>query len=289
MILLADSGSSKTDWLVVENNQLVSTIETPGINPFFQQSDEIEKKLKSAFDEETKNTITEIHYYGAGCIKNQTDQVVRLALNATFPNAGVIEVEDDMLGAARALLGKEAGIACILGTGANSCKYDGEKIIDKVPTLGFILGDEGSGAWLGKTFLNNYFKRAIPADLSEKIDIELKLEMPQVLAAVYRGEYPSRYLAGFSRFLNKNIGHTYVQKLIRSGFDAFLSKNIERYDGYHKLPVNFVGSIAFYYAEILKKVADEKGITVANILSKPIDGLLQYHTTKQNPKKETKI
>lgn len=281
MILLADSGSSKTDWLLIKENQLCGTIETTGINPFFQQSDEIEKKISIAFDEQTKIAVTEIYYYGAGCIKNQTDTTVRVALQQTFPNAKTIEVEDDMLGAARALLGKEPGIACILGTGANSCKYDGEKIVDKVPTLGFILGDEGSGAWLGKTFLNNYFKRAIPADLKEKIDLELKLEMPQVLAAVYRGEYPSRYLAGFSRFLNENIQHAYVKQLVRDGFDAFISKNIERYEGYRSIPVNFVGSIAFHYSDILKEIAQTKGISIAKILSKPIDGLLQFHINKQ--------
>ncbi len=279
MILIADSGTTKTDWLLVKDNQLIGDIETTGINPYFQDSDEITRKLSHSFREGTKDSVSNIYFYGAGCIKNETDRTVIHALKNIFPSAK-IEVEDDMLGAAHALLNKQEGIACIIGTGSNSCKYDGVKITEKVPSLGYILGDEGSGAYLGKIFLNNYFKRAIPNDLKSIIDNELKLEMPKVLAAVYREEYPSRYLAGFSKFMMKNIGHPYFKELIKSGFEDFLQKNVEQYKAYRDFPVNFVGSIAFHYKDILQEVAAERKIRIEKILHKPIDGLLEYHLSK---------
>ena len=279
MILIADSGSSKTDWLLIKDNQFTETLETPGINPFFQDSEEITKRLSTYFREGIKNSVRRIYFYGAGCIKNKTDHTVANALKTIFPSAK-IDVEDDMLGAARALLGNQEGIACIIGTGSNSCKYDGTKITDKVPSLGFILGDEGSGAYLGKIFLNDYFKRAIPHDLESIIDREFTLEMPNVLNAVYREEYPSRYLAGFSEFMMKNIEHPYFYELVKNGFEAFMIKNIERYENFRQIPVNFVGSIAFHYKNILQEVAEKRMISTGKILQKPIDGLLEFHLPK---------
>ena len=276
MIVIADSGSSKTDWLFLSDTE--TRIETKGINPFFQNTEEICKGLSTAFDSINNNSVKNVYFYGAGCIKDKTDTVVSDALSQIFPTAE-IQVEDDMLGAARSLLGKEKGIACILGTGANSCFYDGEKIADKVPTLGFILGDEGSGAHIGKLFLNDYFKRALPEDFKQKVDKDLALEWPEVLAAVYRGEYPSRYLASFSKFLGKNRKHVYAQSLIKRSFTEFFFRNIERYKNCKTLPVSFVGSIAFYYADLLKEVAFDRGITIEKIIEKPIEGLKQFHIT----------
>lgn len=276
MIVIADSGSSKTDWLFLNKPESIN-IQSPGINPFFQNTEEILEKQGKYFDKNITSKATEIHFYGAGCIKGKTSHTVEYALKEIFPHAK-IHVEDDMLGAARSVLGNNAGIACILGTGANSCLYNGTKIADKVPTLGFILGDEGSGAHIGKLFLNDYFKRAIPQDLKNRVDKELKLEMPEVLAAVYKGEYPSRYLAQFSKFLNVNINHPYTQNLIKKSFNDFFSRNIERYTDYRSLSVNFVGSIAFHYSEILKEVALERGITIGNIIEKPIQGLKKFHS-----------
>ncbi|QIA07883.1 hypothetical protein [Draconibacterium halophilum] len=216
-------------------------------------------------------------FYGAGCIKGKTDHVVSEPLQKLFPEATVF-VEDDILGAARALLGKSSGIACILGTGTNSCFYNGAEITDKVPTLGFILGDEGSGAYLGKLFINDYFKRAIPEDLKQKMENELHLKLADVLNAVYREEYPSRYLAKFSVFLSENKNHIYVQNLIKRSFTDFFFKNIERYNSFEKYTVNFVGSIAFHYSDLLKEVAFNREIRIGNIIDKPINGLKKYHT-----------
>uniref|UniRef100_UPI00321735B0 hypothetical protein n=1 Tax=uncultured Draconibacterium sp. TaxID=1573823 RepID=UPI00321735B0 len=276
MIVIADSGSSKTDWLFIHREHSTN-IQTPGINPFFKNTEEIIENQNHLIKDEVKSGARQVFFYGAGCIKGKTDQTVSDALKQLFPNAE-IQVEDDMLGAARALLGSTEGIACILGTGANSCYYDGTRILDKVPTLGFILGDEGSGAHIGKLFLNDYFKRAIPHDLKEVIDAELQLEMPEVLHSVYREEYPSRYLASFSTFLNKNRDNTYIQNLIKRSFSEFFVRNVERYNNFKNLKVNFVGSIAHHYSDLLKEVAAERGILIGKIISRPIEGLQLFHT-----------
>ncbi|WP_297086266.1 ATPase [uncultured Draconibacterium sp.] len=276
MIVIADSGSSKTDWLFIGKDKEIS-LESPGINPFFQNSEQVFTALSSALGHLPVSEVNAVYFYGAGCIKKKTDQVVHRALSLIFTNAH-LEIEDDMLGGARALLGKQPGIACILGTGANSCFYNGEIIEDKVPTLGFILGDEGSGAHLGKLFLNDYFKRALPQELKNRADSNLQLNMPEVLAAVYRGEYPSRYLAGFSKFLKQNIAHVYIRNLVKRGFSEFFFRNVERYENYKSVRVSFVGSIAFFYADILKEVAVEREIQIGKIVEKPIEGLKHFHS-----------
>lgn len=276
MIVIADSGSSKTDWLFISAEKEF-TISSPGINPFFQQTEEIFTTLSNTFNDNENKAVNEVYFYGAGCIKGKTDYVVSQALQKLFPRASVF-VEDDILGAARALLGKSSGIACILGTGTNSCLYNGTEIVDKVPTLGFILGDEGSGAYLGKLLMNDYFKRAIPDDLKQKMENELHLELADVLSAVYRKEYPSRYLAGFSTFLSKNRNHIYVQNLIKRSFTDFFFKNIERYNNHQNYTVNFAGSIAYHYADLLKEVAFNRKIKIGNIIDKPINGLKKFHS-----------
>ena len=276
MIVIADSGSSKTDWLFMSSEKEY-IISTHGINPFFQQTDEIFATLSSTFTNDQKKEVSEVYFYGAGCIKGKTDQVVSEALKRVFPKA-LIAVEDDILGASRALLGKSSGIACILGTGTNSCLYNGSEIVDKVPTLGFILGDEGSGAYLGKLLINDYFKRAVPETLKQKMESELHLELTDVLNSVYREEYPSRYLAKFSEFISKNRNQNYVQNLIKRSFTDFFFRNIERYDDYQNYTVNFVGSIAYYYSDLLKEVAFNRKIEIGNIIDKPINGLKKFHT-----------
>ena len=276
MIVIADSGSSKTDWLFLSSENEFS-INSSGINPFFQQTEEIYATLSTTFKTVEKAEVSKVFFYGAGCIKDKTDYIVADALKKLFTNA-LVFVEDDILGAARALLGKSSGIACILGTGTNSCLYNGSEIVDKVPTLGFILGDEGSGAYLGKLFINDYFKRAIPEDLKQKMESELHLELADVLNAVYRQEYPSRYLAKFSAFLGINRNHIYVQNLIKRSFTDFFYKNIERYNDYKNYSVNFVGSIAYHYSDLLKEVAFNRNIKIGNIIDKPIEGLKKYHS-----------
>ncbi len=277
MILIADSGSTKTDWLLIQSGQTIKNFETAGINPFFHDTEEIKQALNEQFSTLPHSGIEQVHFYGAGCIKGETDHTVSNALKTLLPNSAV-QIEDDMLGAARALLGKQNGIACILGTGANSCQFIEGKIVDKIPPLGYLLGDEGSGAYLGKTFLNDYFKRGIPKDLHEKIASELQLEWPKVLKAVYKEKSPNRYLASFSKFFYENKQHPYIKSLIKSGFEAFLSKNIERYNNVNEYPVCFVGSIASLYSDFLEEVFEDRGLQLGRILIKPIDGLKEFHS-----------
>ena len=275
MIVIADSGSSKTDWLFI--NDTDRHIQTPGINPFFQDTAKIYANQNNKFNRLQKEKASKVFFYGAGCIKGKTDWVLAEALQKIFYNADIF-VEDDMLGAARALLGNNEGIACILGTGANSCFYNGHEIVDKIPTLGFILGDEGSGAHIGKLFLNDYFKKAMPKKLKEMAEKEYGLEIAGVLDAVYRGEYPGRYLAKFTKFLHKHCRHSYTQNLIKGSFSEFFEKNIEAYKNYKSLEVNFVVSVAYHFIDLLKEVASERGIMIQKILEKPIDGLKEYHS-----------
>jgi N-acetylglucosamine kinase-like BadF-type ATPase len=276
MIAIADSGSSKTDWLFISGNE-TTAIETMGINPFYQETDQIISGIKSSIAENLCNKVKRVYFFGAGCIKGKTDKTVADALISVFSGAKV-QVEDDMTGAAKALLGSKQGIACILGTGANSCFYNGREITDKIPALGFILGDEGSGAHLGKIFLNDYFKRAIPVELMTRIDAELKLDMAEVLNSVYKQTYPSRYLAGFSKYIYQYKTHSYIQGLVKQSFTEFFINNIERYENHQKTTVNFVGSIAFYYKDILKEVAFDRNIKIEQIIKKPIDGLKLYYS-----------
>jgi len=276
MKLIADSGSSKTDWLLLTDNNEEQYIHTKGINPFFLNENEIIGLLQETFSLSITEQVTEIYFYGAGCIKNTTSKIVETALNSVFQNAKT-EVNDDMTGAARALFGKESGIACILGTGANSCLYNGTEIVDKVPALGFILGDEGSGAYLGKELLNSYFKRFFPSDLARKFEEEFQPELGQVLSSVYKEAYPSRYLAKFSFFISKNVAHPFIHNLLYNAFTAFFQKNIMKYEGYKSQQLAFCGSIAFYYEEVIKKVASSNGLKISSIISTPIQNLGKFH------------
>lgn len=276
MKLIADSGSSKAEWIVLNTDGTTDTVMTSGINPFFQQTNDIVEQIEPIFSDAQKKQVTEVYFYGAGVIKGQTDQTIIDALVVVFPNA-TYSVEDDMLGAARALLGNEHGIACILGTGANSCLYSGNKIMDKVPTLGFILGDEGSGAYLGKIFLNHYFKRAMPADLTELVDKELGLEWPKVLQSVYKEAYPSRFLATFSKFIAAHKTHPFLHQMLVDAFSTFLQKNVMRYRDFKKHEVGFVGSVAHYYVDELKEASVKLNVKVGKVLQRPIDGLMDFH------------
>lgn len=275
MILIADSGSTKTDWKLVSNSSEMN-FQTPGINPVFQDKTEIVSTQQPFFTTIPSQSIQRVYFYGAGCLPGLPTQTVHEALNLLFPQA-IIEVADDMLGAARALLHNSAGIACILGTGANSCLYNGRQITDKIPALGFILGDEGSGAYLGKELLNQYFKRALPDDLNQAITKELKPNLQQVIQSVYRKEYPNRYLAQYAKFIGIHQNHPHIQELLKKSFATFFEKNVQRYPNYENLPVALTGSIAFHFSEILKEVAKECHIQIKKILANPIQELAAYH------------
>jgi len=279
MILIADSGSTKTDWCVVEEGQIVQRILTKGTNPFFQTEEEISKEIEEALLPEIRNyKIDAVYFYGAGCAFPEKIETVRLAISKHINSA--VEVGSDLLAAARALCGNEPGIACILGTGSNSCYYDGKEIVNNVSPLGFILGDEGSGAVLGRILVGDCLKNQLSPELKEKFLNQFQLTPAIILENVYKKPFPNRFLAHLVPFLAQNIDNPQIQCLVLESFKSFFIKNVMQYD-YKKNKVHFVGSVAHYFEEILLQAAAEFHIQVGTIIKSPMQGLIAYHSNKQ--------
>ena len=277
MILIADSGSTKTDWCVVEHGQLVRQVFTKGTNPFFQTEEEISNEIASALIPQlTSNEFEAVHFYGAGCAFPDKINTVRRAIAAHLRVSGEIEVSTDMLAAARGLCGHQPGIACIMGTGSNSCYYNGKEIVNNVSPLGFILGDEGSGAVLGKLLVGDILKNQMPEGMKEKFLSQFNLTAPEIIDRVYRKPFPNRFLASLSPFLAQNIEVPAIHNLVLCSFRKFLKRNVMQYD-YQHAPVHFIGSVAFHYKEVLAEAAKELGIQLGTIIKSPMEGLIKYH------------
>jgi N-acetylglucosamine kinase-like BadF-type ATPase len=276
MILLADSGSTKTGWCLSDENGTREFYTTNGINPFFRTTEDIVEELKQKLVPKIKGEITAVYFYGAGIVNEEKASVIKNALLTLFPGA-LLEVESDLLAAARATLGNKKGIACILGTGSNSCLYDGTEITAHVPPLGFILGDEGSGAYLGCKLVGDYLKGIMPEKLSAKFNEKYPLHYTDFLNSVYKEEKPNRFLAGFVPFLKENIENDYCDQLVRNAFGEFIDRNVAQYDGYKQHSVCFVGSVAFYFQEQLLKVLVKKNSTPGTVIKEPLLNLLYYH------------
>ena len=278
MILIADSGSTKTDWCVVENGVLVQQIFTKGTNPFFQSEEEISNEIATALLPELKtDEFDAVYFYGAGCGFPDKIEIVHRAISKQLKVKGCVEVATDMLAAARGLCGREAGIACIMGTGSNSCYYDGENIVANVSPLGFILGDEGSGACLGKLMVGDLLKNQMNPELKEKFLKQFNLTPADIIDRVYRKPFPNRFLASLSPFLAQNINEPCVHELVLNSFKAFFKRNIMQYENYQNLKVNLIGSVAFYYKEVLAEAAEAMGIQLGTIIQSPMEGLIKYH------------
>lgn len=280
MILIADSGSTKTDWLFAEDASKVERRQTPGINPVHMSEDEVVAVI-SALD--CPQSPHAVYFYGAGCIDPFKTKVVN-ALGCLFPDADV-SVESDLLGAARAVCGHRRGIACILGTGSNSCLFDGEKILDNTPPLGYILGDEGSGTHIGKSFLNALFKGRLSEKLRTDYLSRTVLSYPEIINKVYRAPLANRYLASCSVYVAEILAKSdqwpddseVLRQMVAGCFREFLQKNVARYENAPEEPVGFIGSIAYHYRDILKEVADDLGYRISTIEKSPAEGLLSYH------------
>ena len=278
MILIADSGSTKTDWCVVENGVLVQQIFTKGTNPFFQSEEEISNEIATALLPELKtDEFDAVYFYGAGCGFPDKIEIVHRAISKQLKVKGNVEVATDMLAAARGLCGREAGIACIMGTGSNSCYYDGENIVANVSPLGFILGDEGSGACLGKLMVGDLLKNQMNPELKEKFLKQFDLTPADIIDRVYRKPFPNRFLASLSPFLAQNINEPCVHELVLNSFKAFFKRNIMQYENYQNLKVNLIGSVAFYYKEVLAEAAEAMEIQLGTIIQSPMEGLIKYH------------
>lgn len=276
MILVADSGSTKTEWCLADKGTRVKTILTKGINPVFENEGEICAELQAHLLPELEGSnIERVHFFGAGCAYEAVNKIVEDAISSLLHVP--VEVQSDLLCAARALFGKGRGIACIMGTGSNSCLYDGDHIISNVSPLGFILGDEGSGAVLGKLLVGACLKNQLGEGMEKKFLERFSLTRPEIIDRVYRKPFPNRFLASLSIFLRENIDNSDVRTLVRHSFDEFFLRNVMQYPDYQILKVSFVGSIAYYYQDVLKEVAAGRGIHVGNIVKAPMEGLLSFY------------
>ncbi len=278
MILLADSGSTKTDWLFLDELGRSTTFQSVGFNPFYQDQPTIAAGLRTGVLPNVEGTVSEIFFYGAGCADAATSQPVVAALTEVFPKARTIEVASDLLAAARALCGREAGIACILGTGANNCQYDGREIVNNIGSLGFWLGDEGSGGYLGKQLVVHYLQKELPADLHQ----EFRRTYPDLtrltmLDHAYRQPFPNRYFAGFARFVGERKSHDFILKMVADAFGVFLDKYVLKHPGASTLPVHFTGSVAYHFGVILQEVLISRKLRPGQTQKSPMPGLLRFH------------
>jgi glucosamine kinase len=275
-ILIADSGSTKTSWCLAGKKNKNIFFSTGGINPFFRTTENIITELKKSLPPGIQEKINKIFFYGAGIVDEEKAEIIQQALSKIFPDAKT-EVQSDLLAAAHATLGTKSGIACILGTGSNSCHYNGKKISAHVPPLGFILGDEGSGAVLGRQLVADYLKNKMPFSLIKKFHQKYSLEYSDFLNSVYKKEKPNRFLAGFIPFLKENIKDNYCSSMVENAFNEFIVRNVTQYPDYEKQPICFVGSVAFHFQEQLKKVLAEKKLIPGIIIQEPLLNLLNYH------------
>lgn len=276
MVIIADCGSTKCDWLLVHGERDQQLENTVGFSPFFHTTAEIEEILKTQLLPKIKpGEVTQVWFYGTGVHDEHRGEIVAAALRNVFPNAGV-EVEHDLLASARATCRHSAGIACILGTGSNSCYYDGKKILDNVTSLGWLLGDEGSGTHLGKALLRAWFYRELPTDLNAAFNAAYPEGPDAIKDRVYE-KGANAYLASFTRFLGDHLQHPYIQKLVADSLGEFLDRHVCKYSGYQHVPVHFVGSIAHHFQQVLEKCMEERKLQLGVVIRKPIYPLAEFH------------
>ncbi len=280
-LLIADAGSTKVKWALLSPEGNVSTFVTDGLNALLAERDEVGRRLAEVRSRLGDRTIDDVWYYGSGCAIPRVCRKMAEALRDDL-HAEHVNVSSDLLGAARSLFGHKRGIACILGTGSNSCLYDGEEIERNVPSLGYILGDEGSGAALGKRLVAEAFKGQLPANVREKFLDTYQLTLTEILDKVYRSNAPNKFLASLVPFLRDNIWNPYVYSLVLEELISFVKKNVAMYKGAHFLPVSFVGSIASQFEKILREAAASQGYTVSQIVADPMDGLIKFHSDEFN-------
>lgn len=275
MKLIAESGSTRTEWALVEDNQLIQRAFTEGLNPFFQTRREISRCVRLGLPEIFfKKKLEQVHYYGAGCSSYEKKNILGASLVAQFKTP--IQVESDLLAAARGLFKCEAGIACILGTGSNSCFYNGKIIVRNVRAGGYILGDEGSGAALGRMFLSDVLKGLAPSSIAEAFFAKFRINVNDVMESVYNRPFPNRFLATVPYFLDDYLDDDYVLGMIRSNLKSFFVRNVCQYD-YRNYPIRFVGTLAYHYADFLRETARDFGVELDVIEETPMKGLIEFH------------
>jgi len=273
--LIADSGGTKAAWALVRDGQVIWQRRTPGLPPSFLSDAEIIGLAKSVADQ--LNTLPEgVYFYGTGCRESHANARMKKLLEYVFPKVP-LEVETDILGAARALCGHEEGIACILGTGSNACHCADGKILQNIGGLGFILGDEGSGAALGKTLLAAYLNQELPENLHHALEKDYALHRDEIIDAVYRKPAPNRYLAAFAPFVQQWLEYPYMAALAEQQFRAFFEKSVLKLSAGQSIPVHFTGSVACHFEQLIREIAQKMGLKTGVFLTDPIEGLAAFH------------
>lgn len=275
--LIADSGATKAEWCLLQNGK-TKPIFTQGISPYFLNTEQIAELLKKELLPKLKKfRIEEIHYYGTGCVSKVNVRSVKKAIQKNFPKTKKIEVTHDLMAAARALCGKGKGVVANLGTGSFCCYYDGKKIVKQIPGIGFILGDEGSGAYLGKKVIQDYLYDAFDDDLRARFNAKYVTNRAEILENVYKKPFPNRYLAAFTMFLAENRGHPMIEKIISDGLNDFFFKHLDRFKEVKTLPVHFAGGVAFGFQDVLQDLCGAYEMSLGKVLKNPMPGLIEYH------------
>ncbi|MBL7789416.1 MAG: hypothetical protein JNL75_06230 [Chitinophagales bacterium] len=277
MFLLAESGSSKTQWRLISGEK-IKAAETKGINPFFVTEEFVINELKNSELANFQNDITRIVFYGAGCSHEGRNNFLKGIFKSYFKNANDILVDHDLLASCIALFGKGDGIACIIGTGSNSCVYENGEITHNVPALGYVMGDEASGAYIGKEILKNYIYKTLPKEIHDYILEKYEIDKEDIFDAVYKKDLPNRFLASFAPIASHFKTHPFIQEIILRGFDEFIRYHIICYPESKKLPISFVGSIALVFKEELTLAMQKYDLNITNVDANPIDALIQYYT-----------
>ena len=282
MIAIVDSGSTKSSWVFVDENNNIQNHRTVGFNPYYQTSDDIyqilQKELIAQLDPGKK--VDQVFFYGAGCEAEAQRNVVAVALQKAFPQTEII-VDHDLMAACLAVLGNEEGIACIAGTGSNTCHYDGKNIVKNVHSLGLYLGDEGSGGYLGKILARDYVREALPQSVREKFEAFTTDRSADILDKVYTKPFPNRYLASLAPFVIYNQDEKYLFDLAYESFSLLFQNCVSKYDNYQKLPIRFIGSVAAHLKPVLDRVASEHNVTIDMVVGNPMEALTEYHIKKR--------
>lgn len=277
--IIADSGSTKTDWILLKGDKTLKRLKTIGFNPYFQTKDQISLELLNHLKPNITDYIhqvSDIHYYGTGCSTEENCKLIEECLSLTLDVKNV-NVSHDLLAAARALCKREWGIASILGTGSNSCLYDGVSILENVPSTGYLWSDYGGGSQIGKFFIREYFEERLPSELVKEFEAA-GYNREVILNNVYKKSVPGKYLASVSLFVSKHIEHPFVLKILEECFDSFFTQQISKYTRSRNYKVHTVGSIGYYYKDLIAKVAEKHGYQMGNVIQSPLEGLIAYHT-----------
>jgi glucosamine kinase len=279
--LTADSGATKAEWCLL-NNGKKKTLFTQGISPYFLNTDQIAELVNKELTAKLKNvTVEHIYYYGTGCSNVENARSIKKALTTVFRGAEV-SVNTDLMGAARAVCGHEKGIACILGTGSNSCYYNGKSIVRNSPGIGYVLGDEGSGAYLGKKVLQYYLYNTFDEDLRARFDAKFVTTGSEILDNVYKKPLPNRYMASFALFLAENRGHYMIENIIEDGLNDFFFQHLCKYNEVWKYPVHFIGSVASGFKDVLEQLCHSYEFELGTVLKNPMEGLVKFHNENRH-------